>query len=176
MRLLQTYLEKFHRAMKWKWGSSKASLRAAFPGLRQRKEIQEVRECLLTIFSALLWADDQNTKPSPACQYSAVAWDWVSSEFPAQQILWLTGDGLGIGSSHPNPSLGSKPPGSTERAGITTHTHCGTLFLLIFHGLDKIGAALIWIQPGATVIPMGTLRKVTLGRNSVCGYWSLVIL
>lgn len=153
MGLLQTHSQKFHKALKWKWGSSTASLWAALPGLHQRKELQEVR--------GLIYLSQFSLFPS-------VHMSRTQSRVNILQ-LWIpcpADPGLEL-DSHSNPCLAPKP------AGITAHTHCGSL---IFHGLDKIGTALICTQPEATAIPMGTLRKVILGRNSVCGYWSLAPL
>lgn len=82
--------------------------------------------------------------------------------------------GMALGLAAPIPIHPCSPNHQASlRAEIPTHTHCGTL---IFHGLDKTGSALICIQPGAIGIPMGTLKKVIPGRNSVCGCWNLVTL
>lgn len=160
MGLHQTYWEKFSKVKKWKWGYTKAWLWAALPAWCQRKELQEARGCWWQ-FSLLPHVQMTRTQ-SHAQPVNTLQWPGTAAE-SALDFLWLRG---WIWEWIPIPGI----QGFTESRNYCTHT--------LWHS-DIPGFRSnrnIWIQPGAAGIAMGTLRKVTLGRNSVCGYWSLALL
>lgn len=171
-------MEKFPKTMKWRWGHTKPTQRSSLKPWNADGAPPKPGSELPSLFcvkgrSCRKSGDvNDNFLCSPLCRWPehkampglSIFCSGLGLQLSQLRISCDSGDGFEIG--FPSKSIPGVQAFTKSR---NYHTH--TLWhsdIPWFRSNRNI-----CIQPGATGIAMGTLRKVTLGRNSVCAYWSL---